>query len=514
MTSTYSIYFQKTGRVLHFYGELLILCILGVVVRLITTPNTIESFDSLFFVRGVLHYDVEQMQPHWPGYPVYIWLGKLLHLFYNDPVKALHTISAVSSALCAIPLALLVRSWSKVNGASSNVARIAGFVTGTIWLLTPISWIDGTEIFSDPIALLVALFVLLCCWYYNLSLQWSWLTVASVLAGLLLGIRLSYVFLLVPLMYVWWQARGRKAFRASFVWFSMSVLVWLTWQFLMNPSSFIAAGERHLEGHFTSWGGSAVTKQLSLKLIWMFFKTFSVYGIGWWDGQSAVRLAVMCLTGVLFLVGVYVLLKRSKRSVMTFVALWSLPYLVWLMVAHDVSLARYYFPLVADFCLMVGLALPAFLSTKWGFQISTPGLALTISLMAASVVPLAFEHGRTPSLDMQLATYARTLPKSILADNFPADLLRQAPQVQSLIIPGGENNVLAETQHYRVMGAPIYATSRVLGTVPQRDWLPVVRFCINPLLRSRGLHELILYKYQKDFTTQPSVLPCAEPERG
>ena len=40
-------------------------------------PPTLEDLDSVNFALGVRHFDVAQHQPHPPGYPVFIALGKV-----------------------------------------------------------------------------------------------------------------------------------------------------------------------------------------------------------------------------------------------------------------------------------------------------------------------------------------------------------------------------------------------------------------------------------------------------
>ena len=40
-------------------------------------PPTLEDLDSVNFALGVRHFDVAQHQPHPPGYPIFIALGKL-----------------------------------------------------------------------------------------------------------------------------------------------------------------------------------------------------------------------------------------------------------------------------------------------------------------------------------------------------------------------------------------------------------------------------------------------------
>lgn len=59
------------------------------IIRLITMPNYLEADDSIFFTRGIIHYSTLDLSPHWPDYPVYMWLGGLFHLvIIADPGQA------------------------------------------------------------------------------------------------------------------------------------------------------------------------------------------------------------------------------------------------------------------------------------------------------------------------------------------------------------------------------------------------------------------------------------------
>jgi hypothetical protein len=40
-------------------------------------PPTLEDLDSINFALGVRHFDVAAHQPHPPGYPVFVALGKV-----------------------------------------------------------------------------------------------------------------------------------------------------------------------------------------------------------------------------------------------------------------------------------------------------------------------------------------------------------------------------------------------------------------------------------------------------
>ena len=81
--------------------------------RLLTLPRSLWECDEILFVKGVEQFDPLHHQPHPPGYPLLIGLGKLLNLVFHDPFTSLVALSVISS---------LVGYWALVDA----FRRIAG----------------------------------------------------------------------------------------------------------------------------------------------------------------------------------------------------------------------------------------------------------------------------------------------------------------------------------------------------------------------------------------------------
>src|SRR5260221_12952382 len=101
--------------------------VLAFLARVATLPPVPDVPDSFLFVAGIHGFSVERMRPHWPGYPVYIWTGKLVTALVGDPVLALHLVSAAACALTAWPLAFVARAWALSQAATESVAETAGW---------------------------------------------------------------------------------------------------------------------------------------------------------------------------------------------------------------------------------------------------------------------------------------------------------------------------------------------------------------------------------------------------
>ncbi|HEX2909202.1 MAG TPA: DUF2723 domain-containing protein [Chloroflexia bacterium] len=391
-----------------------LLLLLTLLLRLLLLPGFIDSGDGVFFVRGVRHYATYELSPHWPGYPVYIWAGQLFHLLAPDPVLALHLLAALATSLSIWPLALFTESICREAGRPEKQAYLAGLSAGLAWALLPLSWQAGAQINSDALALPVALLLLWCC---RQALRAEgrtgfWLASLALLSGLLPGIRLSYVALLGPVLHVLWARRGWRSGRLP-AWLILPGAflasgLWLGWQWLMEGTRFLEAGERHLAGHYQSWGGSLLTDPDPLTRPFRLFYLLAVYGLGgWWpqEGLPLSRLPLSLLLTALTGIGLYRLIKSIKTTGCKLLLLWLLPYLLWVLVSHDLNIARYCLPLVAGLSIVLGLALGSLT------RFYLPALLGLLLVLVPVSLPLALEYRASPPPGERLAAYLNAQPE-------------------------------------------------------------------------------------------------------
>lgn len=494
---------------------ILIVTALAVAIRLLTVPDFAESREGILYVRGVVRYTVVELRPYWPGYPVYMWLGQLLNLWASDPVRALHLLAIFSSVLCIWPLAALAYDWQRSTGSSPKEASLAALGAAVMWALVPIAWLNGSEIFGDPTALLLSLTMLWLSWrsLRPSSNAATYLILAGILAGLVLGIRLAYVPLLLVLVYAVWQHRHYKvkklplplAVLAALV---VTVLIWFGWQLAMDGTKFFTVGIDQLNGHFSEWGDSALSDGSLWTRPVRLLKTYLTYGLGgWWPDTPIWRWLVTILFLTLTINGVRRLARFAESPLKIIVLIWTVSYFLATLAAFDVDLTRYYFPLVAINCIVAAMGLP----TNWKF--GYPLLLATAAALTLIVVPLAFEHQHHPPLGVQLTDYVTTeisQPTSevLITDDTPTlffFMQENAPNYQMLRLT---NNILEKTSQQLVKNHTVYSTW-LNGDAP-KDWVPVARFCRNPLLESRGPLEMGLYRYDPNATSTVSItsLPC------
>lgn len=203
-------------------------------------PVALDSDDALNFAHGVTRFSVLEFSPHFPGYPAFIWLARLINLLVDEPARAVQWASLMGTGLLAPLAALLaVRLWQRPS------------LLTPVWLLIlalPLTPTLALSDLSDGPALAAWLGALL-------ALQHRKITLAGLLVGLLLALRPSYfVLALLPL----WLGMQHKGERLRFilpialVGFSSLLFVWQA-----DGLAYFSEGRRFTDGHFTLWGNTA-----------------------------------------------------------------------------------------------------------------------------------------------------------------------------------------------------------------------------------------------------------------
>lgn len=232
---------RRHGR-LRFANRLYLLALLQLTWLgwLLTFPVALDSDDALNFAHGVVRFSVLEFSPHFPGYPAFIWLARLINLLVDDPARAVQWASLLGSSLLA-PLAafLAVRLWQRPS------------LLAPVWLLvlalplTPTLALSGL---SDGPALAAWLGALLALLHRKAAL-------AGLLLGLMLALRPSYfVLALLPL----WLGMAQKGTRVRFVLpIALVGLACLLFVWQADGWAYFAEGRRFTDGHFTLWGNTA-----------------------------------------------------------------------------------------------------------------------------------------------------------------------------------------------------------------------------------------------------------------
>ena len=284
--------------------------------RFATTVYYIEDIDSLRFALSATEFDVINNKPHFPGYPVFVALLQCVHAMFNSVALSFSLLGAVATTGIAFALIELVRL---------NKLKINRIVILILLIFNPLIWVMGNRYMPD----LMGLCVLHWCLVFLLkSLEErddsavKWPLILGLASSILCGIRLSYLPFLIPGIVL--LAHPRRFFLAVLSFVTMSSL-WLgLWIEDVGLSEFIQMAGRDARGHFTQWGGTVYSTEVTLlgRLAGAFESLFA-HGLGiWMPGRSASIVINSVVLSVLFSVGGWSFWQERKRKVSSALLIW------------------------------------------------------------------------------------------------------------------------------------------------------------------------------------------------
>ncbi|WP_437719980.1 hypothetical protein [Sorangium sp. So ce861] len=385
-----------------------------------------EDIDALRFALGVERFDVASLRPHAPYYPVFVAAAKGLALLGAAPRAALALVSAASGAAAVAFTALLAR---EVAG------RRAAAFAGILALASPFLWLSSEKLLSDMAGAAVTTAALwLCARGRRLRRAAEAAdaesaareadaesaareasaararTAALVLVGVGLGVRLSYFpFALACLAVIArgeggrlaWLARGRDLATGALAWLVPLVLI-------ATPRDLVATTWVQGLGHFTRWGGTAITVSSPADRLHGVVWGIWANGLGgaWPDAPAARWLGAPILLALLAAAALRAApLRRAARAARDQPELFAsaLAYFVWALLGQNIAFKpRHWLPLVP--LLIVALAagaaalspasLPAGAARGRALRSAAPA-ALVAALAAqwlADAVALARQH--------------------------------------------------------------------------------------------------------------------------
>ena len=325
------------------WGIVLVLCVGS---RLLTTIYYIEDLDSLRFALSMVDYDVTKLQPHFPAYPVFCFVGKLIYAVTGRYALAFSLIGGVS-------VFLIIFFLFKIAGIrnTSSVGLIAIFIL----LANPLLWLMNNRYMPDAMGVGLVLASL-----YFVTAQDDQprkIGFGFFLAGVLGGVRLSCLPILIPALLM--RLRGRwqtLRFIAAGV---AGVTVWLAPLIVITGwESLVDAAQTHSRGHFLEFGGTISSESgLGLRLTKLFESVWAD-GFGlYWNGRHPIT---VCTT--VTLLGILVANRRTKKNVrrssfLSPIVIGCVVYLIWIFCFQNVVYkSRHVLPLVPFLALLIAFA--------------------------------------------------------------------------------------------------------------------------------------------------------------
>jgi len=279
---------------------------LCLVTRAITSIYYIEDIDSLRFALSAMDYSVVEARPHFPGYPLYCFLLKIVYFFTGSVGLSFSLIGGFSTFII---LYFMDRIWSLFTSINSNILLVIGF-------LCPLLWLMGNRYMPD----IMGLALVMSAFYYFLKILAQYelksILLLFLLLGALLGVRLSYAPFFIPVVFLLF--RYPKKIPIMVITFLLSVLVWFVpWVFDSGWNSLLDVAHNNTAGHFTDWGGGIMSEEATywhrfVKMI----ESIWADGLGaWWYKRHWITMVVGLIYSVLIFLGLrYIYLRRLKLS--------------------------------------------------------------------------------------------------------------------------------------------------------------------------------------------------------
>ena len=352
------------------------------VARWLARARVPDDYDSIGFVRALTKFDLARLQPHFPGYPVYVALGDLGAAAGLAPLAAATLISALAAAATAAAVWRLGFAVAAADDtASAAAAPTAGWAALALYLGAWLPWQLGGAALSDATA---TAFVALA--FAALTVDGAAAAAAAGAAiALALGTRASYWPLALSFALV---AARRRHRRAALAGAAAGLAAWLVpFVSLVGPRALWSLGRTHLVGHFTVWGGSVVTRPNLGARAWACVRAL-VY-----DGLFPHPLALGAAAVIVALAAAPPC-RRARRLALVVGA----PYLAWAFFGQNViEQPRHLLPLVTLGCVGLGAALAR----------RPRAAAATAALALAASLPLAFARVTVPPAAAQAARWTQ-----------------------------------------------------------------------------------------------------------
>lgn len=303
--------------------------------RLLSSIYYIEDPDSLRFVLGVLDYDVSKMQPHFPAYPVFCFIAKALYVVTGRYALSFSLIGG---------LATFAIIYFTLRIARIKVVESFGLALVFMLFFNPLLWLMSNRYMPDLLG--VALCLSACLFVSKRNKMTA--QIGFFIAGLLLGVRLSYApFVLPSLLWSLWISKHKWWLLSAGI---AGIVAWLIpLVYITGWDSLIVAGQMQTAGHFSEFGGTVTTEpdygfRATKLLEGLWADGFSLY----WLGRHWVTMgAAIMLLGMITMCWQDLVERFNKISLRNSLFWGCVLYLTWIFFFQNVIYkSRHVLPLL------------------------------------------------------------------------------------------------------------------------------------------------------------------------
>jgi hypothetical protein len=338
-----------------------------VVAHLPSLSPTLEDIDSLNFALGLRDFDPVLHQPHPPGYPVYIALGRISYAVVSripssldqlaTEALALSIWSAIAGAVAIVATASLLRWSSAQNQTRSDSANHersdrVWFWTTALLAAAPLFWMSGLRPMSDMPGLAAAL-VALALGVRGLEDR-RWVPWGALAAGLAAGIRSQSVWLTVPMLALAMVEHRR----AGIAWLLSRPVAALAVGGLASAIPLVVASGG-LASYVRALGTQADLDFAGVDMVWLnptsrrlAMSLYETLVMPW----VSIPLATVVLAAAT--VGGLVMIRRERRALLVLLVAFG-PYAIFHLLFQETRTVRYALPVLPLVCCLAARGVTA-----------------------------------------------------------------------------------------------------------------------------------------------------------
>lgn len=377
---------------------------------------SLEDIDSINFALGLRDFDLARHQPHPPGSPVYIALGRFLLMLVSSIWTSLDrdTAEAMTLGLWSVVAgAVAIVASARVFSEAAPHSRAAAPWAAALLAVSPLFWLSGLRPMSDLPGLASALVAQVLILQGRSDRRR--LVQGALVSGLAAGIRVQTAWLTVPLLGLALvrqrSAGARWLLTRPIVALAAGGLVWAVP--LLADSGGVAGYLRALgtqAGEDFAWVNMVWLDPTPRRLAFALYETFT---LPW----GALPLAAVI--GAAAVVGAFVMILRERRTLALVVVAFG-PYAAFHLLFQETLTVRYALPTLP---LVAWLAARGF--TAAGRLTSIVATAVVAGALIVSV-PIGLAYGREPHPAFRAITdasrrLARSRPQQDAARDVPPD---------------------------------------------------------------------------------------------
>lgn len=308
----------------------------------------LEDWDSVQFALGLHNFSVVEHQPHPPGYPLYIILGRFFYIFTQNDVTALTLMSAILGSLSIIPLYLL---------AQKMFGKLVALGSAILMIIIPIHWKLSELAFTD----IPGFFFLTVASYFIYLSKNSLkkLILSAFFSGIILGFRFNELPIIAGLLILTsFYQKKTKAYLLSLGALVLGVAIWLIPLVIITGFSQFTQSYSSLANYVIKHD-VLLNQSLLSKII---IKT---------KLEQLSYLLTLSYTNILVLLSLlsllWIIVKRIlwKNYSIQFLLVWFGSYLFALFFVYNLENPRHVLPLLPPLIILVNIMLFSVFKNKY-----------------------------------------------------------------------------------------------------------------------------------------------------